>query len=253
MRLLVSVANAEDAAAAMAGGADVIDAKDPSAGALGAVSLPVFRAIHARVGGACPVSAALGDMDDEAGLERAARAFAEAGAAFVKIGLPADAGSDRIATLVAAAVRGAAGRCDVVAVAYADSPPLAGIPTFTRVAARAGAAGVLLDTADKGGPGLCQLMSPDALAGWVECSQDASLFAALAGRLTAADLPFVRAAGANIAGVRGAACEAGRTGHVAVARVRQCRVAVDSAASIASSRSAAMVLTATPAGSARVK
>ncbi|MBM3821162.1 MAG: hypothetical protein FJW14_19395, partial [Acidimicrobiia bacterium] len=61
MRLLVSVADAIDAAAALDGGADIIDAKDPRAGALGAVPLTVFREIHARVGGMRPVSAALGD------------------------------------------------------------------------------------------------------------------------------------------------------------------------------------------------
>ncbi len=38
MRLLVSVANAADAAAALAGGADLIDAKDPAGGALTAVA-----------------------------------------------------------------------------------------------------------------------------------------------------------------------------------------------------------------------
>ena len=249
----MSVANADDAAAAMAGGADVIDAKDPHAGALGAVSLPVFREIHARVAGVRPVSAALGDADDDADIERAARAFAEADAAFVKIGFAADASGDRIATLVTAAVRGAAGRCDVVAVAYADAPPPAGLAMFAGIAARAGAAGVLLDTADKSGPGLHRLISPDALASWVERAHDAGVFAALAGSLTAADLPFARAMGADIAGVRGAACDGGRTGHVSAARVRQCGMAIASAASIASSRSAAMVLTATPAGSARVK
>ena len=46
MRLLVSVASATEASAALAGGADVIDAKNPLAGALGAVSVGVLREIH---------------------------------------------------------------------------------------------------------------------------------------------------------------------------------------------------------------
>ncbi len=65
MRLLVSVKNAEEAMAALAGGADLIDAKDPAAGALGAVSLDVLRDIHSTVAGLRPVSAALGDAIDE--------------------------------------------------------------------------------------------------------------------------------------------------------------------------------------------
>ncbi|MFL5577756.1 MAG: (5-formylfuran-3-yl)methyl phosphate synthase, partial [Gemmatimonadaceae bacterium] len=67
MHLLVSVSSAAEAAAALAGGADLVDAKDPSAGALGAVSDGALRGIVAAVSGARPVSAALGDARDEAG------------------------------------------------------------------------------------------------------------------------------------------------------------------------------------------
>jgi hypothetical protein len=81
MRLLISVANAAEASDALAGGADIIDAKEPLAGALGAVSVKVLREIHAAVAGARPVTAALGDASDEATVERAAAAFTAAGAA----------------------------------------------------------------------------------------------------------------------------------------------------------------------------
>ena len=47
MQLLVSVTDAIEAAAALDGGADIIDAKDPASGALGAVTVDVFRDIHA--------------------------------------------------------------------------------------------------------------------------------------------------------------------------------------------------------------
>src|SRR4029450_2605959 len=72
MQLLVSVANAADASAALAGGADFIDAKDPRMGALGAVSLDVLHEIHSTVGTARPVTAAIGDASDEAAIERGA-------------------------------------------------------------------------------------------------------------------------------------------------------------------------------------
>src|SRR5439155_24791233 len=86
MRLLVSVASAAEASAALAGGADVIDAKDPKAGALGAVSVEVLRDIEAAVAGARPVSAALGEASDAPTIECAARTFAAAGVSFVKVG-----------------------------------------------------------------------------------------------------------------------------------------------------------------------
>src|SRR5688572_26078519 len=86
MRLLVSVSNASEAAAALEGGADLIDAKDPLEGPLGAVSRDQLRGIYGAVAGARPVTAALGDATDERALERAAREFTADGASLVKVG-----------------------------------------------------------------------------------------------------------------------------------------------------------------------
>ena len=47
MKLLVSVADAAEARAAIEGGADIIDAKDPTTGALGPC-LPIRAASHSR-------------------------------------------------------------------------------------------------------------------------------------------------------------------------------------------------------------
>ena len=110
MRLLVSVKNVEEALAALTGGADFIDAKDPAAGALGAVSLEVLRGIHSTVAGLKPVSAALGDAIDERSLERDARAYALAAASLVKIGFAGISRRSVVDALLNAARRGAA-RC----------------------------------------------------------------------------------------------------------------------------------------------
>src|SRR5918996_3201324 len=107
MRLLVSVANAAEASAALEGGADVIDAKDARAGALGAVTRDVLQDIYAIVQRARPVTAALGDAADEAAIERAARDYAAAGAGLVKVGFAGIVSAGRAAALTAAAVRGA--------------------------------------------------------------------------------------------------------------------------------------------------
>ena len=61
MQLLVSVADASEGRAALLGGADVIDAKDPREGALGAVRREVLGELRAAVGAGRPLSAALGD------------------------------------------------------------------------------------------------------------------------------------------------------------------------------------------------
>ncbi len=219
MRLLVSVRDEAEAAAALAGGADIIDAKDPSAGPLGRVSLDALRAIHQRVGGLRPVTAALGDAARELDVERDAAAFVAAGADFVKVGFAGIADVRRIQRLIAAAVSGAQGR--VIAVAYADyryaeSTSPEGI---LAVAIPAGAGGILVDTADKHGPGLIALMSGDALRRAVGAAHRAGLVAALAGKLSADDLLFARETGADVAGVRGAACDGGRTGRISANRI----------------------------------
>lgn len=192
MHLLVSVADAADASAAVEGGADIIDAKDPARGALGPVSPRTLAAIIASVAGRRPVSAALGDG-----------AIAPVGSlapvAFAKVTRP----------------RAVAG-CAMVLAAFADRC----WRDVIAMAAQCGAHGVLLDTSDKDGPGLFRLMDEDSIGQWVETAHAAGLTAALAGRLTAEDLPKAAALGADIAGVRGAACDGGRGGRVSAERVR---------------------------------
>jgi uncharacterized protein (UPF0264 family) len=228
MQLLVSVADAIDASAALEGGADIIDAKDPASGALGAVGLDVFREIHALVGGRRPVTAALGDAVDEASVASAADAYARSGARLVKVGFSGIACGARVAALIAAARNGAAQRAGIIATAYADADRVGGLDPFAIVdaAARAGAVGVLLDTADKHGPGLRTLMPLAALRSWVSAAHDAQRLVAVAGKLTAADMSYAIEAGADIAGVRGAACDDGRAGRVMAARVRELRFVV---------------------------
>src|SRR5262245_20581818 len=226
MRLLVSVSDADEASAALAGGADIVDAKDPHAGALGAVSGRVLRQICAAVGHARPVTAAIGDACDEIAVEAVAHELAAAGATLLKVGFAGIDSVSRVSALLDAAIRGAGaatdGLCGMVAVAYADPGCDCGIgvPRLLNAAARAGARGILVDTMDKSGAGLCQLAAPLTLAQWVAEAHDLGLTVGMAGKLTADDLAIVRDAGADIAGVRGAAVEDGRRGRVSADRVR---------------------------------
>jgi uncharacterized protein (UPF0264 family) len=232
MQLLVSVASAVEARAALAGGADIVDAKDPRHGALGAVSIDVLRQIRGAVGAARPVSAAIGDAVDEGTIERTAFEYAAAGAAFVKVGFGGIADAARVAALARSAQRGAAAAgASVVLVSYVDADRHAcvGWQAIASIAACADARGVLLDTADKNGPGIRGLVDFDTARACAQFAHDHGLFIACAGKLTLDDLAMVRGLGADIAGVRGAACEGGRTGQVSAARVRALRAAVEEA------------------------
>jgi len=220
MQLLVSVADAREARAARLGGADVIDAKNPRRGALGAVSEATLRAIRAAAGH--PFSAALGDEGGTAILARRTRVAAQLGATYVKVGFrdirtTAGVRARAVAVLGATAARPGT---RVVLVAYADWSR-AGSPApavVVEMAAATGAAGVLLDTAYKDAA-LLALWSPEIVGAWVAAVQRAELFAAVAGSLTARDVPLVRELGADLVGVRGAACVGGRLGRVTRARV----------------------------------
>jgi len=219
MQLLVSVRNAAEAAAALAGGADIIDAKEPLNGSLGVVSAQSLDAIAACVGSAVPISAALGDIDQDV-VGRADTAL-RARARFVKVGFAGTRGRPALADEVASlhqAVRPSA----LVLVGYADYA-LAGGPSpdeLLQLADRVQAAGVLLDTFDKRGAGLTSLIHACALTSFVGQAKRAGRLVALAGRLTVDDIDLVANTGADVIGFRGAACDGDRSSAVTSARVR---------------------------------
>jgi len=233
VRLLVSVVDADEARLAAAAGADVIDVKNPAEGSLGAPPPAVIAAVRASVAAEVPVSAAIGDMPNLPGTAAlAALGAASSGAAFVKVGLwGVSAEGEAVALL--RAVREAVDEVPgavVVAGAYADARRVAPAPIapelLPRAASEAGVGICLLDTAVKDGRGLLDWLSPDELTTFVAEAHDAGLEVALAGALRTEDLAIVQAAGADIAGVRSAACGDGRrSGPLEAARVRALRAA----------------------------
>jgi uncharacterized protein (UPF0264 family) len=235
MQLLVSVAGPAEARAALRGGADVIDAKDPRHGALGPVPLHRLAAIRAAVAGARPLSAALGDAASEEALAGAVAAAASLGVAFVKVGFAGVTREARARRLAVAARRAGTdgGGTRLVLVAYADWRRAESLAParVVAVAADAGAAGVLLDTANKGAP-LFTIESPVSVAAWIAAAHAAGLFAALAGGLSGPEFARARALGADVVGVRGAACVGGRTGRVSRPRVAALRALAGAASRV---------------------
>jgi (5-formylfuran-3-yl)methyl phosphate synthase len=233
VKLLVSVVDAVEARAAAAAGADIVDVKNPAEGSLGAPSPATIEAVRAAVPAGVPVSAAIGDMPNLPGTAAlAALGAARSGAAFVKVGLWGVVNEAEAVALLRAvreAIAGVPG-AEVVAGAYADARRVAPAPLapelLPRVAAAAGVKVCLLDTAIKDGRGLLDWLSPDELTSFVDDARAGGLEVALAGALRAEDLPVVQAAGADIAGVRSAACGDGRrSGPLEAARVRALRAA----------------------------
>ena len=241
-RLLVSVVVLDEVAAALAGGADVVDVKNPAEGSLGAPSLGLLKAIRACVRAPQWLSVALGDAPHLPGtMAFAAAGAAACGADYVKLGLLGSSRREQALELLRAVYRALAEtdpRTRLVAVAYADADRVGGLPPreLPAIAREAGAHGVMLDTAVKDGTSTFTAMGEAAVAAFLSEGRALGLMTALAGSLTLADLTRARSLDVDLLGVRGAACDGGRSGTVSAARVRELKAALglSGAASLAS-------------------
>lgn len=219
--LLVSVRDAAEAVQALAGGADVIDVKEPRRGALGPASPETWSEVVATVGGRRPVSVALGELLWDDVEDRAAEAV---GVQFAKIGLHDCQGTDWVARWQAAwsaLPRGV----ERVAVAYADWKA-AKAPRPDEVVAAAGPAGcrwLLVDTYFKSMGDLLTWLPPADLAAFVERAQQAGLAVVLGGSLSASTIPQILPLGPRWIAVRGAACPGGRLTSVSADSIRELR------------------------------
>jgi uncharacterized protein (UPF0264 family) len=228
---LASVTSAAEAELALRGGADVIDCKDPAAGALGALDRATVREIVRAVSGRAPVSATIGDLpaDPEAMLS-AATAMAATGIDVVKIGLF----GDRDPRPAIAALGGAEDARDrLVAVLMADRDPDF---TLLPVLAEHGFRGTMLDTAGKSSGSLTDVLSIARLAEFVTAAHAAGLFAGLAGSLQAVDVAKLQHLGADILGFRGALCVSGRASGLDVTRISAIRGEIERARTAAPAR-----------------
>ena len=217
MRLMISVRDEAEARAAAASGADIIDVKNPVEGSLGAQPPDVIRAIVGAVPAPIPVSAAIGDVPNLPGtVALAGLGAAMCGVRFVKVGLLGTRNAEEAAGVLEAisrAVRIVGNTIGIVACAYADWPTVGSLdPLLLPGAAAPFVEGCLIDTAAKNGRGLFQCLPHDAIALFIQRCHERGLFAALAGSLKEADLSLARAHGADIVGVRTAACANGQRG-----------------------------------------
>jgi uncharacterized protein (UPF0264 family) len=200
-RFLVSVRSGEEAGIALAGGADIIDAKEPRAGALGAVALDGIAAIVEAVGGQRPVSATIGDCDLEEAAGRV-RWVAGQGVDYVKIGLfgvPSPAVLRALEQCAGSGIR-------LIAVMFADSEASW---TLIHNLAACGFVGVMLDTADKARGGLRSHLRTQEIVDFLTEAHRCGLLAGLAGSLHLSDARVLLPLRPDVLGFRGALCARG--------------------------------------------
>lgn len=227
-RLLVSVRDAEEARAALVGGADIIDVKDPGQGSLGRATPETWTEIAAALPAEIPLSLALGELREWSPSTPLPAIPAQV--RWLKLGL---AGALKISDwqtawreLRARIESACPTSVGWVAVAYADAA-IAEAPSLEDIADAAietGCAGFLVDTWSKGGSSLLELGVQRPVLALLPELRRQGLFTALAGRLRPSDVAAVARWGADIVAVRTAACEAGvRTGRVSQGCVRSLR------------------------------
>jgi len=223
--LLVSVRSKAEAGEALAGGAAIIDVKEPLRGPLGRADVEVAVAIGCVVGQRGCLTVACGELA-AGGEEIAAHvsavvaglAVAEAAAVTAVKAGPAGLSLDRWRRAYDRLGRRLAGHgVDLVAVAYADASAAAAPAPLELIAAAAdaGAATILIDTFAKAGAGLLLEAGRPPVREWLAAAHERGLPVALAGRLTAAEVAVAAVLGADVVGVRSAACGGDRLGSVA--------------------------------------
>jgi (5-formylfuran-3-yl)methyl phosphate synthase len=242
LQLLVSVRDPAEVTAALEGGADIVDAKEPERGALGAVSFQQLRAIDHQVPDHVSLSVALGDPESAAEVAAAIAGLPlrrRAAPLYLKLGLERTA-RNQLASLCSAAVRAAqrhAAKPRLIFVEYADRPVAIDAPGAVADAVRvASASGILVDTAAKDGRTLFDWWSPSRLSAWIVGTRKRGLTAAVAGSLGPVEVGRVATLRPDVIGVRGAACAGGRLGRVDAGLVRLLRFALESPAPGAAKR-----------------
>lgn len=233
MRLLISVTDEEEALAAIRGGADIIDVKNPEEGTLGANFPSVIKRVCQITPAHLEVSATIGDVPNLPGMvSLTGLGAAVCGVDYVKVGLFGVHRADEAIFLlrkVNQAVKGWDLRIKVIAAGYADAHKVGSLAPLLvpDVAAAADADGCLLDTACKGEGHLLRLLTTSQLESFVQECRAHSLLCALAGSLSEAQLPLLERLGVDIVGIRSAACQGDRIrGRIDKHKVRQLKKAI---------------------------
>lgn len=222
MKLLVSVRSAEEATAALEGGADVIDVKEPSRGSLGRADDSTILAVLQCVADRRPVSAALGELIGIA--PNSPREPGLSALRYVKWGLAGCGSFPLWDRLFDAAARPLPRGCRPVAAAYADWRR-AQAPRPENVCAmacdrRCGA--YLLDTWRKDGKTLLDFLSVKSIDELACRCAHAGVPIALAGSLGLAEIEQLLPLVPDWFAVRGAVCHGGkRTEGIDRERVRR--------------------------------
>ncbi len=179
----------------------IIDCKDPSTGALGALPREEVKSIVDACDTNQCLSATIGDLPMQAGLlSEAVIAMSATGVDYVKIGLTPDTHLhsciDALSSLTS--------QINLIAVCFADFPLDL---SLTKRLKLAGFKGVMLDTINKNQGGLTAMLSHSRLNQFMNEARHLQLLTGLAGSLTTDDISPLLSLSPDYLGFRSALCE----------------------------------------------
>lgn len=221
--MLASVRNLDEANLACREGADIVDLKEPSDGALGAVPLNTVYHIVDELWEKCQISATIGDLPANlCAIEDQVMKTAETGVDYVKVGMFSQRHiEDCLPGLASCSRRGIA----VIAVLFADTE--FDVDQVIRSVKHAGLKGIMLDTAGKGSGSLLRHQNIFSLEYFVNRSRQSGLLTGLAGSLTIKDIPTLLRVAPDYIGFRTALCsELERAGGIDEKALRDVRRAI---------------------------
>ena len=200
---LASVDNLEDAITVSEHGADIIDLKDPSQGALGGLTINAIHDIVDHLWEKSIVSATVGDLDADVSLilEQIGK-VADTGVDYVKVGMFSQEHIDKcLPTFEYHARRG----IRIIAVLFADID--FDIQETVKICKKAHLAGVMMDTAGKNAGSLLLHREMSELANFIHTAKNLGLLTGLAGSLREKDIETLLPINPDYIGFRTALCK----------------------------------------------
>jgi uncharacterized protein (UPF0264 family) len=217
---LASIDNLEDAITVSEHGADIIDLKDPSQGALGGLTINAIHDIVDHLWEKSIVSATVGDLDADVSLilEQIGK-VADTGVDYVKVGMFSQQHIDKcLPTFEHHARRG----IKIIAVLFADID--FDIQKTVKLCKKAHLAGVMLDTAGKSAGSLLLHREINELSSFIQSAKHHGLLTGLAGSLREKDIETLLPVNPDYIGFRTALCkDLKRTERISIESVNRIR------------------------------
>jgi uncharacterized protein (UPF0264 family) len=199
--ILASVKNVKEAQAVANTGVGIIDLKDPSKGALGALSYERINEIVTYINHKKTTSSTIGDLPNNAELiYQHINKIAKTGVDFIKIGIFSNeyiTSLDLLSSIAKKDVK-------LVGVLFADKP--LDYMMWLKSLSNAGFSGVMLDTSDKSNGSLCSHINMDSLEKFIHEARKNSLLSGVAGSLTKQSALKIKKLNPDYMGFRTALC-----------------------------------------------